>query len=353
MSLTEFEQRVHAALHADAARIEGSHPDQPRQRPAPAARERERAWGRTLAIPAGVVACALAAAFVVTGLRSPRPAIAAVAPPLLIFDRLDAPPVQPLLANLAVRAARQRPLQPPPHEYVYIAQESWNLSVSVGASVSAAVVPVLTETWSSPAGPDLAIQRSAAPLAPGPLTPSEEAQARHAVALGKPVRQRLASREVFGSLAALPTEPRALFRQLADPGHWPARSGWPTTLSSPRAVGVAMKSLVNYLDYSAPIPTLLANLYRMLALLPGVSDAGWVTDRAGRRGIAIAVPTGGKGGWHSFRLIVNPANGRLLDVEDIQLDQSAVPIKPPFVFSYVIYINTRVVRNLGGRNSVA
>lgn len=264
-----------------------------------------------------------------------------------VFDQAGAPAVTPLLARLSERASQLAAVDPPPNGYVYLAQQSWYLAVAVGKSVSTKVVPTVTETWRSAAGPQLSIETPAAPLSAGLPSPAERSQSLRAVAHGRPVRERLSPREVapFASVSGLSSQPRALFRQLADPGHF----GWPTSLTNPVAVGHAMNSLVEYLDYSAPSPAFLGSLYRMLALVPGVSDAGRVTDRAGRPGIAIAVPTGGKGYWHSFRLIVDPSSGRLLDVEDIQLVRSALAIKPPFVYSYVVYLHTGVTGRIGAR----
>jgi hypothetical protein len=80
----------------------------------------------------------------------------------------------------------------------------------------------------------------------------------------------------------------------------------------------------------------------MLALFPGLSDAGRVTDRAGRHGIAIAVPVGGD----SYRLIADPQTGRILDIEDIQVKPNAVKLQTPFVVSYQLYLRSAVAQGL-------
>ena len=350
MPQTDFEERLRGALEADASRAVGRYPDRPAKTASTASRRPSRSWRRpALAVPAGLVATGaivLVAVALLDGWGSPKTALAAT-PPMLVFESDGAPTVQPLLADLADRAARLPAIEPPRHGYVYLVQQSWYLAVAVGKSVAAKVVPTVTDTWTSANGPQLTIATPAPPLSPGRSTGAEQSQTLHGATLGRPVRQRLSPGDVrpFGSLSGLSSRPRVLFGQLADP----ADVGWSRSLSDPVAVGHAMDSLVQYLNYSTATRTFLRTLYRMLAFVPGVSDAGRVTDRAGRRGIAIAVPTGGKGYWHSFRLIVDPSTGQLLAVEDIQLARSAVPIKTPFVYSYVVYLQSGIATRVGTR----
>jgi hypothetical protein len=352
MPLTAIEERLRAALEADASRAVGCDPDAPPITALARGRQRSR-WTRrpivaVAALASGTAAIVLLAIVLVVGPGSPASAVAAT-PPMLVFDRAGAPPVEALLASLAARAARLAPVEQSNTGYVYEVLQSWNLAVAVsGSTASASVIPTVTQTWSSSAGPLLSIETPAAPLAPRPLSRAEEARTLHGATVGRPYTQHLRPSELrpFATLSRLSGNPRRLFHQLADPGGF----GWVSKLTSPIAVGHATLSLTNYLGYSPATPAFLRTLYRMLALVPGVSDAGWVTDRAGRRGIAIAVPTGGKGHWHSFRVIADPSSGRLLGVEDIQLQRSPVPIKPPFVFAYDLYLHASRVRQLGARS---
>jgi hypothetical protein len=239
------------------------------------------------------------------------------------------------------------PITPSRGTYVYFPEQSWYLAVRVARSVSTSVIPTLTRTWTSVDGPQLVVSGRAPALSPRALSSTEQMDARTGIVRGPIVRRRLSPRAVapFGSMADLSQDPRQLFRELADPGHF----GWAHSFSDPAAVGHAMSFLVQYLDYSVPSPAFLRGLYRMLAYVPAVSDAGWVTDRAGRRGLALAVRIGARGAWQSFRLIVDPRNGRLLDVEDIALNSSALRIQPPYVSSYFVYLAPSLVHRLGAR----
>jgi hypothetical protein len=215
--------------------------------------------------------------------------------------------------------------------------------VAVSAdAVTSQVNPELQQAWSTPAG-DIRrqIQQNAVPVAPGPLSQGEEAAARREAAYG-PVTAEPALTAAENPLRALSSStlsPQALFRELATNGMTTAIPD--LQLSNQVDVGYALQALAAYLQYTPPSPGLLASVYRMIALIPGVSDAGWVRDRAGRQGLAIAVPAGGPGYEHSWRLIVDPGSGRLLDAEDIQIDPSAVKIPTPFVFSYTLFLRSQ------------
>ena len=337
-----FENRLRQALHADAERA----PLSPAVLPQIATASRRRRPGRLprWAGPAaaGVTAAAVAAAVVVHGTSAPS-RTEAVTAAMLSYHPSGAPEIGSLLPSLAARAARQSLLTPPIGGYVYQATETWYLAVAVGASsVTSQVIPRLQLTWSTPAG---YIRRqtvqNAAPVAPGPLSPSEEAAARREAAYG-PVTVEpalTAAENPLRTLNSSTLSPQALFRELADDG---IKAAIPDLQTSNQVdVGYALQNLVAYLQHTPPSPQLLATVYRMIALIPGVSDAGWVRDRAGREGLAISVPTGGTGQEHSWRLIVDPESGRLLDAEDIQIDPSAIKIRTPFVFSYTLYLQSQ------------
>jgi hypothetical protein len=146
----------------------------------------------------------------------------------------------------------------------------------------------------------------------------------------------------FGKLTELPNSPTALFAKLAAPEGFGS-----TSPGEPVAVAHAMTALINYLDYSPPAASFLQALYRMLSIIPGVSDLGRTTDRAGRTGVGVAVPTGTLGSRNSIRLIVDPQTGRLLDIEDIQIDKNSNGIHVPAVVGYSVYFMAAPVSRLG------
>jgi hypothetical protein len=342
-----FENRLRQALHADAERA----PLSPAVLPQLAGASRRGRPGRLprWAGPAaaGLTAAAVAAAVVVHGTGSPARAEAVTAA-MLSYRPSGAPAIGSALPSLAAQAARQPRLTPPPGGYVYQVTETWYLAVAVGAgSVTSQVIPKLQQTWSTSAGYiRRQTEQNAAPVAPGPLSQGEEAAARREATYG-PVTVDPALTAAENPLRTLNSSvpgPQALFRVLADDGIKAAAPA--AKMSSQVDVGYALQNLVGYLQDNAPSPQLLAAVYRMIALIPGVSDAGWVRDRAGRQGLAIAVPAGGAGHEHSWRLIVDPGSGRLLDAEDIQVDASAIKIRTPFVFSYTLYLQSQASAGL-------
>jgi hypothetical protein len=338
-----FENRLRQALYADAERA----PLPPAVLPRIAGAGRKMRAGRLprWAGPAaaGLTAAAVAAVVAVHGTASPSRAEAVTAA-MLSYHPSGAPAIGSLLPALAARAARQPLLTPPSGGYVYQATETWYLAVAVGSgSVTSQVIPKLQQTWSTSAG---YVRRqtvqNATPVAPGPLSQSEETAARREAAYG-PVTVEpalTAAENPLRTLNSSTLSPQALFRVLADDG---IRAASPAPqMSSQVDVGYALQNLVAYLQYTPPSPQLLAAAYRMIALIPGVSDAGWVRDRAGREGLAVSVPTGGTGHEHSWRLIADPESGRLLDAEDIQIDPSGIKIRTPFVFSYTLFLQSQI-----------
>jgi hypothetical protein len=339
----DFEQRLRDSLRAEASKAPLRSPAVPRLGGS-ALRQKAsmpaglRRW--PVPVTAVLAAAAVAAGVVAYGPSSSQPAVAATAP-MLSYRPAGVPRAGSLLPALAAAARRQRSLVPPVGGYLYQATETWNLVVSVsGASVTSRVIPRLQQAWSSAEGATMReTDQDAAPVAPGPLSQSEQAAARRELASG-----RVTSGPLPPAWGKLPLQPRALFRHLAEMFGKPPHP----RMSSQVDVGWALENLAQYLQYNPPAPKLLTSVYTMIDLFPGVSDAGWVTDRAGRRGLAIAVPTGGPGYEHSVRLIVNPRSGRLLDVEDIQIDPSGVKIRTPFVFSYTLFLRAGVTSSLQG-----
>lgn len=341
--VNDLEQQLRAALDADAQRVRPQRPDPP---PFAALSQRSRQARQRRRAMVSVPVCALAAAAItlvaLTGPGSTTPAVAAT-PPRLVFDPTGAPPVSALLRRLSIEADKLPRIVAPRGGYVYFRSESWNLVVSVSnRTATSTLVPKVDEIWIGADGPRLQIQRDAAPITPEPLSAAEERNARKAVTTGPPQRSYLRPSDlgVFDSLARLPDSPRALFSKLAAPQGYGS-----TRLTDPTAVGRAINSLENYLDFSAPTPRLLTALYKMLAIIPGVSDAGWTTDRAGRPAIGIAVPADGV----STTILVNPRTGALLDIEDVQLQKNLNRVRVPAVIGYDVLFKAATVSALGVR----
>ncbi|GEL94003.1 CU044_5270 family protein [Cellulomonas composti] len=114
----------------------------------------------------------------------------------------------------------------------------------------------------------------------------------------------------WAGIAALPTDPAALEALLR------ARIGQdrgPTP-------DVELWSVVTGLLSGAPAtPALRAALWEVAAAVPGVELVGTTTDHAGRTGTAVELDQTGIG-WYRERLILDPADGRLL--EQVAFDAS-------------------------------
>lgn len=106
-------------------------------------------------------------------------------------------------------------------------------------------------------------------------------------------------------------------------------------------------------------PALRAALYRVVADLPGVTPLGYVTDRLRRRGVGVALLSGGI----RYELIFNPQTSAVLQAQQVAVDPpvSLIPfpmqsgttvsiqtiptpkITPGTVMSYTLYESTGIV----------
>jgi hypothetical protein len=145
-----------------------------------------------------------------------------------------------------------------------------------------------------------------------------------------------------GAVAELSTEPETLRRELLTsmPGATCTGDAEPYCLYS---------ALTDLSDrYVVPSGTEAA-LWTMLADTPGVTLAGEVTDRVGRRSLAIAVPGSPVDSDDTLRvLLIDAATGRLSGREEVTLSSDLLGITEPTVTQFRYQVATDWVSRAGG-----
>ena len=122
-----------------------------------------------------------------------------------------------------------------------------------------------------------------------------------------------------------PTDPAAMARYLIQnrpPGN------------SPGETVDAIRDLVREIVLN---PAQRAAVVRVLTTVPGLAYSGTTTDRAGRAGAAFTLRTADNGVRKDTTLILDPATGRLLDAEDLLLDEGGLNVRVPCVVSYEVF----------------
>lgn len=94
-------------------------------------------------------------------------------------------------------------------------------------------------------------------------------------------------------------------------------------------------------------PAVRAAVLRYLARTPGLAVDGIVTDRAGRRGIAVQVDTGMSGLPERRTLIIDPHDGRILGSETVLTeDAGALNVRIPSVIGYTTFRSADYVNQI-------
>lgn len=238
-----------------------------------------------------------------TGLAGAAAAVAAVALALGGGDARDAAAAV-VLRRAAHAAARQQQLVPGPGQYLYTKSVDAFLDTAVvdGTSFSA-IIPHVRETWLGPGGGRLH-ESSGAPV-------FLSAKDRRAwIAAGRPRLGHVPGDEVALPPAKpldLPTDPNALYERLEVEAR-----GHGTSLHTEMfvLVGDALRETV-------ATPAQKAALYAVAARIPGVQLIGTMTDRAGRRGTAVAIDD--TANRERDVLVLDPRTGALLDEEELLL----------------------------------
>lgn len=112
--------------------------------------------------------------------------------------------------------------------------------------------------------------------------------------------------------------------------------------SDPIATIDAVRDLLNQWVLQ---PAERADLLRVIAALPGLTHDGATLDRAGRQGEAFSIDTNGHGLPARYTFVVDPANGLILDAEEmLTTSPGKLNVRVPAVISYVTYLQAEFLR---------
>lgn len=276
----------------------------------------------------------------------PIAALAATAAAVLVLTTRSTPPATAAEVLRAVAAVAQDRAAPVPREdqYFYVRSRTTNLSMFAGADPdhehAVTVVDAEREIWSSLARPGRVItktiDRRPLTLADADRKQGPDVEAAEGDAETAPIgaqRHYLIGGEKLSraDLLAFPTDPRTVYERMrahiGQGGHSPEGQVFD-------AIATALR------EQPAP-PALRAALYGALALTPGVTLAGTVTDRAGRRGTAVAFTEVGT----RTELILDPETSELLGERRVLVDPTKSDLAAPAgtVTGDVAYLERAVV----------
>ncbi|RKQ88341.1 hypothetical protein C8N24_6383 [Solirubrobacter pauli] len=276
----------------------------------------------------------------------PIAALAATAVAVLVLTTRSTPPAtagEVLRAVAAVAQDRPAPV-PRDDQYFYVRSRTMGLSMFAGVDPrhehAVTVVESEREIWSSLERPGRLVARV---VERRPLTPADADRVQGpdvAVPGGDGRGGRLGAQHHYliggeklsrAELLAFPTDPQAVYERLrahiGQGGHSPEGQVFD-------AIATALR------EQPAP-PALRAALYGALALTPGVTLAGTVTDRVGRSGTAVAFTEVGT----RTELIFDPETSMLLGERRVLVDPTKSDIAAPAgtVVGDVAYLERAVV----------
>ncbi|HEY0187788.1 MAG TPA: CU044_5270 family protein [Cellulomonas sp.] len=308
----------------------------------PVGRPRRRRW---VTVTAGAAAAALIAvgATVLPQLGT-ESAVADGSPPMLALPIAAADlaagagdPAEETLLELAQQASAQTDPEPG-GDVQHSLSQSWLMSTEVtDEGTTTTIDPTVVESWLAPDGSMVSAEwRGAALEADGQLeavdtSPDEAAVDRFP-----------AGTFDADAVTGLSTDPAVLRTQLLD--RLPGLDC--TGDAEPYCLYLALTDLSD--RYVVPSATEAA-LWTMLAEAPGVTVAGEVTDRTGRRSIAISVPGGPTDTAEVVRvLLVDATTGRLSGREEVTISSEVLGITEPTVTQFRYNVTSDRVAEVGG-----
>jgi hypothetical protein len=266
---------------------------------------------------------------------SDQPAAAYAATPPMLDYRLSGQSAASYLRDLADRVA-SLPDQTGTGDFSYVRMRSWLLVPTVDETTrtgSAAVAPVLTESWVTSDGSGRLVRQPGEPipqtgavaLPPGSTVAKATASSDNAA--GAPNVSTGPVLDPLVNLASLPTDPAGLALRLdAMP---PSKTAGAVRSEVPPAAW--RLGQLRGIWSSQPVPPQTqATFLRLLADMPTLTDEGVVTDRAGRQGHAVAIET--QEGQARVRqvVILDPVTGTALGYEKILLTEQGREQWSPF-----------------------
>lgn len=304
---------------------------------------------RVLAAVAGIAAAAVGGTVLaLLPLQDPPAAVASGSPPLLALPVApedlaagEGAPARDTLLELAATAADQ--VDPEPAGDVqHVRSQAWYLSTSAGnGDPTSTVDPVVRETWLEPDGALTALEWRGqhlgedGRLAAIDTTPADATVDRLPTGTLDP--------EKITDLSDDPATLRAELLELAggaDLGCGPgtADAAWCVY----RAVTTATDGYVLPSSFESTLWTVLADE-------PGLTLAGEVTDRTGRRAVALAVPPPANPVAETVQvLLVDAGTGRLSGHEEVTLRSEPAGIDEPTVTQFRYEVIADHVAEPGG-----
>lgn len=282
--------------------------------PEDAGRRRPTAVRRRLVL-AGVLAVALAAASAAPTLTA-SPSYAATPPMLQFVPVAGQPSAASVLADLARRARRQPPARGQ-GRYHYLHTKGWYLHMSADEDnriFDSGIAEIDRQLWQAADGSGRLFQ----------VIPDDPS--------GMPPDRVLGPGELSGAFLSAGATDAAV---RATYGHAGTAAGWTRTIEE-----LWSRQVVP--------PVLHARLLDDLAAQPGVTLLGDTTDRAGRRGVAVAVEDQ-RGPRERLILVFHPDTGALLDAETVVLQDSELPVQPPATISYTVWLATGYTETTSSR----
>lgn len=308
---------------------------------------RVRPWW--LAATGAAAAVAVAAGIGLSDLRAPAPAVATGSPPMLAYP-LDpddlahgaGEPARETLLELAAVADAQ--VDPAPRGQVqHTLSQSWLLSTNAqgDGTADSTVDPTVVESWLGPDGSLVSAEWRGTHLgADGRLgavdtSPSEAAVDRLRAGTLDPDR-----------VTDLSLDPDTLRAQLRAPL---AATGCGP--DAPEDAGAwCLYRAVTDLSARYVLPSdVEAAFWEALADEPGVTLAGEVVDRTGRRAVAVSVPGAPTDLDPTVRvLLVDRGTGRLSGLEEVVLSSQVLGFTEPTVTQFRYVVTSDLVGEVGG-----
>ena len=234
-----------------------------------------------------------------------------------------------ILGRAAAAAAAKPPLQGTGYRYTK-SEGAWLASV-MGDRSYQMLLPITREIWIAPDGSGRIWETRGEPVF------YTERDREQWIAAGS--REQEAIREDFGPgglstgrTGGLPTEPVALRAVIL------ARA-----LGTSVPANVEMFIIVgDLLRETVAEPALRAALFRVASTIDGIELVGEVTDRAGRRGVALGITTDYWGGLIRRQLVFDPETWELLAEEEVVVE-STEGIPAGSVIGHNTYLESRIV----------
>lgn len=299
---------------------------------------------RSLLSAAAAAAIALlVAGVVVLGPGGGSTPATAATPPVLPYETSGAAPAGPTLRRIAAAAAAlPAPLESGP--YRYVRTQSWAVNSAIsGGRVTSVLAGQQSETWRLPDGTGRARTTAGENLV-------DRVGSRETLdaALARPADrdQDLAADghtpPPLVDLDRLPTDTPAAFARAVEPG---ANTSLP--------VGALVAQYVRQVFAEQPVPPgARADIWRLLATVPGVTDRGTLTDRVGRQGTAITLDDDGTahGLPEQYLFIIDPADGQLLEYDNVlTTDPGKLNVRVPAVLGLTVYLDAGYTSRPTGR----